>query len=174
MPGRTGRSSTRPLVSAVTLRTYIASSVPGALTSRFISPRFTVSNQSVPRSTGGAAGLRRLTATDTVTIATSPRAMPMYFLVCLGGSRLISTVTSRAEMAGGRDRRPTNRLRKDRADLDHLLTHMSSIGYMAETEALFVCCCSSVGFIVPQPNSPDGRTAHKVSDPMRQPDRQIG
>ena len=101
-PGRIGRSSTRPLVSAVTLRTYIASSVPGALTSRFISPRFTVSNQSVPFSTGGAAGLSRLMPTDTATIPMSPRAIPMYFFVCLGGSRLISKMTSRAEMASGR------------------------------------------------------------------------
>jgi hypothetical protein len=100
-PGCTGNSSTRPFVSAVTFRTYSGSSVPGAFTSRVIDPRLTVSIQSVPRSTGGAAGRRRLIATVTATIATRPRLNPTIFFVFLGGSRLMSKGPSRAVGTGG-------------------------------------------------------------------------
>jgi hypothetical protein len=63
-------------------------------------PRLTVSIHNVPRSTGGAAGCNLLIATETATTASKPTDMPMIRLVFFGGSRLISKVTSRAEMGG--------------------------------------------------------------------------
>src|SRR5262249_30891383 len=141
-PGLTGRSSTRPLMSAVTLRTYSGSSVPGALTSRFISPRFTVSNQRVPRSTGGAAGWRRLIVYETGTRLVTPTARMMYRLVFLGGPRLISKVTSRAERAGGGEPMAwvcAVLFRKVHADSDRQLTHVFPTTSSARTESIPAC-----------------------------------
>ncbi len=125
-PGWIGSSSTRPLVRATTLRTYSGLSVPGALTSRVISPRLTVSIHSVPRSTGGAAGFSPLITTVIPPMATMPTAQPMICLVFLGGSRLISKVTSRAEGEWGRD---TSRgeLRKVHAEHATQITNDQSI-----------------------------------------------
>jgi hypothetical protein len=46
-------------------------------------------------------------ATDTATIASTPKEMPMIRLVFFGGSRLISKMTSRAVMASEEWQRTT-------------------------------------------------------------------
>src|SRR5439155_23195365 len=89
-PGRTGNVSTRPLVVATLMRMCSGESVPGAFTEIVISPFFTVSIQSVARSTGGAAGLRPLMKIEAATMTTRPAPQAMYFLVFFGGSRLTS------------------------------------------------------------------------------------
>ena len=58
-PGCTTIRSTRPSVAAGIQRMSSGTSVPRPRTWRTIGPRFTVSSQTVARSTVGAAGFRR-------------------------------------------------------------------------------------------------------------------
>jgi hypothetical protein len=73
----------RPAVSAETTRRSSGTSVPLPRTWRSISPFFTVSIHSVPRSTVGAAG--RSCDRPTVVTTTTTAAMMIMGLVRLGG-----------------------------------------------------------------------------------------
>jgi hypothetical protein len=77
-------------VSALTQRICSGTSVPGARTCRTMVPRRTVSIHSVARSTLGAAGSRRVSATLTPTMATRPRPAPMYLPFLDFGARAMS------------------------------------------------------------------------------------
>ncbi len=68
-PGRSSRFSMRPDVVAVIQRMFSGTSVPDPRTCRIIGPRFTVSIQTVARSTPGAAGLSRETPNEMPAIA---------------------------------------------------------------------------------------------------------
>ncbi len=75
-PGRRMMRSTRPCVAEASQRraSSTGTSVPRPRTWRNIAPRFTVSTQTVARSTEGAAGLRRDSATETPTTSTATTA----------------------------------------------------------------------------------------------------
>ena len=84
-PGRRMMRSTRPCVADGSQRraSSTGTSVPRPRTWRSIAPRFTVSTQTVARSTDGAAGLRRDSATETPTTSTAtatPMRMRLRFL----------------------------------------------------------------------------------------------
>ena len=64
-PGRRRMRSTRPSVVAGSQRVSSGTSVPTPRTCRTIDPRFTVSSSTVARSTDGAAGSIRASATET-------------------------------------------------------------------------------------------------------------
>jgi hypothetical protein len=76
-PARSGSASMRPAVSADTQRICSGTRVPGARTCRSMVPCFTVSTQSVARSTDWAAGssFDRATVTKTMAVSPAPRAM---------------------------------------------------------------------------------------------------
>ena len=79
--------STRPCVDAGTHRraSSTGTSVPRPRTWRTIGPRFTVSTQTVARSTVGAAGFNRASTTDTAAMtmtATAPSMICLRFLAC--------------------------------------------------------------------------------------------
>src|SRR5580700_7925298 len=77
-------------VSAGIWRTdsWLGTSDPSPRTCRNIGPRFTVSVQTVPRSTVGAAGFSRITATDTVATA---RTTTVPMIACRRRFRVLSS-----------------------------------------------------------------------------------
>ena len=96
--------STVASVVAVIQRMSSGTSVPGPRTDRSISPRFTVSCQTVARSTVGAAGfsLARTTVTKTTTIsvATEKRMRLAFLRLATSGERGTSIDESSPQMTG--------------------------------------------------------------------------
>ncbi len=96
-PGRSTMSSTRPEVVAGIQRISSGTSVPEPRTWRSISPRLTVSIHTVARSTDGAAGLSRDTATVmrmmTASADTPMMARRIFFLRMTDSGRAISTMS---------------------------------------------------------------------------------